>query len=56
MVAVEQQRQVGVRVHVDEPGREHQPAGVDHAVGGRVAAPESPIGGDPVAVDSTSAR
>ena len=35
VVGLQQDLQVGVGVHVDETGREHEAVGVDHPVGGR---------------------
>ena len=48
VVGLGQDLEVGVRVHVDEPGREHQPAGVDHAVTAQAGADL----GDPSVVDA----
>jgi hypothetical protein len=51
VVGRQQDLQVRVRVHVDEPGREHQPVGVEHAVDSRRRAARRQDRGDPRAVD-----
>ena len=48
-VAVFEQQVVGVRVHVDEAGRDDQPLGVDLALG--LARRHAADGDDPVAAD-----
>src|SRR5262249_2945828 len=49
-VAVLQKEIIGVRVHVDEPGRDHQPPGVDGAAGSNIRHPAD--GDDAVAADA----
>ena len=51
VVGLQQDLQVGVGVHVDEAGREHEAVGVEHAGGGRRGAARRQDCGDPRAVD-----
>ena len=51
VVGLQQDLQVGVGVHVDETGCEHEAVGVEHAVGGRRGAARGQDRGDPRAVD-----